>query len=68
MPKSKLRQEQEAPMEVVPVRMPLALERFYRRIGGGNVSEGVRKAGEDLMRGFAERRYGVLDRRGRRKG
>lgn len=66
MAKSKLQQEQEEPMAIVPVRMPLALERWARRQGGGNASAHVRKLIEDDMRGFCERRHGTPDRRRKR--
>ena len=61
--KSKLRQEQEEPMAVVPVRMTLAHERWARRQGGGNTSAHVRQLIEDDMRGFVEKRHGAPDRR-----
>lgn len=61
--KSKLRQEQEEPMDVYPIRMPAALARHYRKKGGGNISEGVRQVGEADVAGFVERRRGPRDRR-----
>lgn len=66
MAKSKLRQEQEAPMAVVPMRMALAHERWARRMGNGNGSDYVRQLIEDDMRGFRERRHGPADRRRRK--
>jgi hypothetical protein len=66
MTKSKLRQAQDDAMEVFSVRMPRALARHYRKIGRGNVSEGVRKLGEENLQGFAERRHGFTDRRKRK--
>lgn len=67
MAKSKLREEQEEPMAVVTMRMPLALERYYRKVGNGNASEGARLIGEEHMHDHPERRYGAQDRR-RKKG
>lgn len=54
-------------MEVCAIRMPRALARHYRKLGGGNVSEGVRKLGEENLQGFAEQRHGATDRRGKNK-
>lgn len=62
MEKGKWRQEQDAPMDSYPVRMTAAHARRARRIGAGNLSEGVRVALEQAD-SPAERRRGVADRR-----
>lgn len=62
--KSKLRQEQEAGMDVYPVRMTAAHARKARHLGEGNLSEGVRAAVEKATpEPLVERRKGPLDRR-----
>lgn len=60
MKDSKLRQEQEAPMANVTVRMTYAHERWLRKHGG---SAYVRQLIEADMRGFKEKRHGPPDRR-----
>jgi len=66
MPKSKWRQEQEQAMDRYDVRMTAAHARRARKIGKGNLSDGVRQAIEavDPELGIPdERRIGQLDRR-----
>ena len=62
---SKYRTQQETAMDVYPVRMTAAHARIARKLGGGNMAEGVRlaleKAGEMSP---AERRQGPPERRG----
>jgi hypothetical protein len=67
MAKSKLRQEQEARMDVYPHRMTAAHARHLRKVGKGNESEGVRVLIEKDMQGFVEKRKGPADRRSKKK-
>lgn len=62
--KRKLRQEQEAGMDVHVHRMTAAHARIARKLGGGNESEGVRLALERADQDApAERRKGPAERR-----
>lgn len=63
MAKGKWRAEQDAPMDNYPVRMTAAHARRARRIGQGNLSEGVRRALETVDGEPLERRGPVGDRR-----
>lgn len=49
-------------MDVYPVRMTAAHARRARKVGNGNLSEGVRQALEEPAP-FVERRVGPVDRR-----
>jgi hypothetical protein len=66
MAKSKLRQEQDGPMDVFSVRMTAAHARRARKLGNGNISEGVRMRLEDEQE-FKNRRVGAADRRKKRR-
>lgn len=50
-------------MAVFAIRMPDALARYFIKIGGNDLSKGVRKIGEEHKNGFVERRSGPADRR-----
>lgn len=63
MAKSKLREQQDAAMDVYPVRMTAAHARLARKKGDGNLSEGVRALIEEGEFGFVDRRVGPKDRR-----
>ena len=67
MAKSKLRQEQEAPMDVYAHRLTAKHARVLREIGKGNESEGVRELVERYLATFVERRKGPADRRTKKR-
>ncbi len=48
-------------------RIPEALALYFRKIGGGNESEGLRIVGEEHKRDFKEQRHGAADRRASNK-
>jgi len=64
--KGKFREEQEVAMDVYPMRFTAAHMRIFRRVGGGNASEGARRLAEKEALGFVERRSGPADRRKKR--
>lgn len=63
MKDSKLRIEQEAPMDVYPVRMTAKHARMARKLGEGNLSQGMRVALETQIAGYVDRRGTKADRR-----
>lgn len=67
MAKSKLRTEQEVPMDTWTHKYTAAHRRHLRKLGKGNASEGVRLLIERDMQGFTERRSGPADRRSKKK-